>query len=273
MKWSESLDPALHLPALEKLAGLTNRPTEAAVAREKLAVVRENAAIAAIESLGGHVQQQDRALAVAVGADMSALQVVIGPQWKGGVDGLKHVGDVRRASTLSLWSAPLDDAAVPRLLELKHIQRLELYGMAISPEGVAKIEKEAPQLMLDVRPGGARLGVRGLIVEEVVPNSAAEKGGIVVGDTIVKFEGTELTGETPTDKFQHLTREIAKCQPGDERTIEVLRQGKPVALKVTFDRWGDDPTTGRRGGEAADEDDLFQPIPQQPRIIIQQQRR
>jgi hypothetical protein len=273
MDWSESLDPALHLPALEKLAALSNRPTEAAIAREKLAVVRENAAIAAIESLGGHVQPE-RSLNIAGVPGMTAVQVIIGPQWKGGVDGLRHVADVRRTATLSLWSAPLDDAAVPVLLELKQIYRLELYGMGISPEGIEKIEKEAPELMVDVRRGGARLGVRGLIVEEVVADSPAEKGGILEGDAITKFEGIELQGESPTDKFKHLTDEIAKCQPGDERTIEVLRQGKPVELKVTFDRWGDDPMTSR-GRERGAEDDLFQQIPQgAPRgILIPQQRR
>lgn len=264
-KWSESLDPTINLPALERLAGLSNRPAESAAAREKLAVVRENAAIAAIESMGGHVQQ-DRALALVAGPSVAAVQVVIGPKWTGGVDGLAHLADVRRATTLSLWSAPLDDAVVPKLLELKHIQRLELYGMGITPEGLAKIEKEAPALSVDVRRGGARLGVRGLVVDEVVENSPAEKAGIMEGDTIVKFDGKELEGADATEKFKQLTHEIGKCQPGDERTIEVLRQGKPLELKVKFDRWGDDPTANRRRGGA--NDDPFGQIPQvQPRGI------
>jgi hypothetical protein len=266
-KWSESLDPTLNLPALERLAALSNRPAESAIARERLAVVRENAAIAAIESLGGDVQQ-DRHLALMAGPGVTAVQVVIGPKWTGGVEGLKHLADVRRASTLSLWSAPLDDAIVPTLLELKQVQRLELYGMSLSPEAVAKIEKEAPHLTsFDVRPGGARLGVRGLVVEEVVPDSPAEKAGILEGDTIFKFEGAELEGASSTEKFLHLTQEIGKCQPGDQRTIEVLRQGKPLQLKVKFDRWGDDPGAQRRRGDGAGEDP-FGPIPQaQPRVL------
>ena len=231
MSWSDSADAALGLAALGKVAALKNRPTEAAIARERLAVVRENAAIAAVKALGGRVKP-DRVSAM-MGSTSGMLQVVIGPQWKGGVEGLAHIGEIRRTAVLSLWSAPLDDSAAPQLSTFSHIQRLEVYRTPLSPEAVATIQQSQPKLMVDVRASGARLGVRGLVIQEIVPGSPAEKAGLQLQDQIVAF------GEVRIATFEQLTAEIAKIQPGEKATLEVVRRGQPTKSEVTFDSWGD----------------------------------
>jgi hypothetical protein len=271
LAWADSKDSALSLAALERLASLESRPTEAAMAYERLAEVREEAAIQAIKSLGGRFDY-DRTFGM-VGGVRPPMQVIIGPQWKGGVEGLRHIAAVRSATTLSLHSAPLNDEAVPKLLELTQLRRIELYGTEVSPEAVANIKARLPQTMLDVR-SGARLGIRGITCEQVLPDSPAHKAGIKVQDKIVEFAGQPLDpAAPPNEQFDQLTKLIAKCKPGDTAAIKVQRpdpsngQLSTVELKVTFDRWGDDQ---RSTMNAPDGQDPFGAPPGVQRTIILQ---
>jgi hypothetical protein len=252
-KWSESNDKGLSRAALEKIAALANRPVEAADAQRRLAVLRELEAIDAIVKLGGQVEA-DRSFGL-MGGDGAPLQVIVGKNWKGGVDGLKHVADVRRATTLSLWSAPLDDEAMPRLSTLKNLRRIELYGLQLTPELVDQVREKLPNTMVEVR-GPARLGIRGLDAIEIVPNSPAAKAGLVVHDRITEFNGTKI------ETFEQLTAEIGKCKAGDSVDIKFLRGTETREAKVTFDAWGDDVGTRPAPVDApAAAQGLFGPIP------------
>jgi hypothetical protein len=232
--WSDSKDRQLSHAALEYLAQLPTRPTEAHMAAERLAVVREAAAIEAIKKLGGRFDF-DRAFGM-VGGPQAPLQVIIGPQWKGGVDGLKHLEHVRSARTLSLHSAPLDDGAVDHIARCKQVQRIEMYGTGISDEAVEKLKPQLANVMIDVR-SGARLGIRGLIIEQIVDDSPAEKAGLERNDRITVFAGK------PIETFEQLTQEIARCKPGDTVAVKVLRGTETLDKTITFDRWGDDVRT------------------------------
>ena len=244
--WADAPDAALSLAALEQLATLKNHPSEAAVARERLDVIREQVAIAAIRELGGYVAPNRTSFAM--GGPTPYKQIVIGPQWKGGVEGLRHVAAVRQARTLSLHSPPIDDSAVPAIAECSQLDRIEIYAtpQPISPSGMATLrERLPPGLMLDIR-GGAKLGIIGQEVQEVVAGSSADKAGVKQGDRIVEFAGVKFESVTPRD-FELLTAEIAKAQPGETKSLHVLRTEKPDEppklheLSVTFDRWGDTP--------------------------------
>ncbi len=234
VSWSDSKDRQLSHAALEHLAQLPNRPTEAQMAAERLAVVREAAAIEAIKKLGGRFDF-DRSFGM-VGGPQAPLQVIIGPQWKGGVDGLKHLQHVRSARTLSLHSAPLEDSAVEQLAQCKQVQRIEMYGTGISEEAIEKLKPQLANVAIDVR-SGARLGIRGLIIEQIVDDSPAEKAGLERNDRITEFAGK------PIETFEQITQEIAKCKPGDTVSVKVLRGTETVEKTVTFDRWGDDERT------------------------------
>jgi hypothetical protein len=249
LQWSQAEDSKLSLGALEQLAALTNRPAESSMAADKLADVREMAAMNEIVELGGRVEY-DRQVAAFSGTP--SLHVVILPKWKGGRAGLKRIGDVRRATTVSFYSAeiPGDDAAA-ELQEIKQLLRVEFYGTNVSEEALATLRAALPHATVDVR-GGARLGIAegqqtmpgspaGAYVGEVQRGTAAEKAGLATNDII-----TEIAGVAVAD-FQALTREIAKVKPGESITMKVLRQGalgqpalEPTDVTVTFGRWGDE---------------------------------
>ncbi|HYO25090.1 MAG TPA: PDZ domain-containing protein, partial [Lacipirellulaceae bacterium] len=242
-----STDSDLSLAALEHLATLKNRPAESAMAAEKLADVREQAAMEALVELGARVEYDQPALGFA--GPTPTLKVVIGPTWTGGVDGLSHIGAVRRATTASFYSASIKgDEAAPRLETITHLQTIEFYGTKVSDAAVERLRGALPHANVDVR-GPARLGIAGsplaggggAAVNEVQAGTAAEKAGIVPGDVITEIEGTPVTD------FKMLTREIAKAKAGDTITLKVLRQppvagqpALPIDVKVQFARWGDE---------------------------------
>lgn len=73
--------------------------------------------------------------------------------------------------------------------------------------------------------------VTGSIVALVRPGSPAEAGGLQVGDVIVKYNGKE-----PPDE-RALLRMIAETPAGQTMPLDVLRNGKPIALQVTIQDW------------------------------------
>lgn len=67
---------------------------------------------------------------------------------------------------------------------------------------------------------------KGALVADVIPGSAAEAGGIRRGDVIVKFNGKEI------DEMNELPRIVASTAVGKEVEVGILRDGKPMTLKL-----------------------------------------
>jgi len=63
-------------------------------------------------------------------------------------------------------------------------------------------------------------------VADVIPGSAAEAGGIRRGDVIVKFNGKDI------DEMNELPRIVASTPVGKEVEVGILRDGKPLTLKL-----------------------------------------
>ena len=90
--------------------------------------------------------------------------------------------------------------------------------------------------------GRPKLGVRfepdvegpGVRVLEVVPETPAEKAGVLAGDVILSFGGAAI--RSPGD----LTRAVEDARPGEELPLQIQRAGKELSLKVLFPE--------RRGG-------------------------
>jgi hypothetical protein len=212
------------------------------MAADRLAEVREAAALERIVDLGGRVAYDPMA-AFASGPE-TPIHVVIGPRWKGGREGLGEIAAVRHATTISFYEAPIDDKAIPELAKLLHVQRIEFYGTDLSEDGLAQLGEALPHVVVEVR-SGARLGIQGektagvAKVDLVQPGSAAERAGLMPGDVILEISGVTVTS------FEALTKEIAKAQPGDSVVLKVQRLGapppEPIELTVTFDHWGEDP--------------------------------
>jgi serine protease Do len=67
---------------------------------------------------------------------------------------------------------------------------------------------------------------KGALVADVIAGGAAEAGGIKRGDIIVKFDGKEI------HEMNELPRVVAATSVGKEVEVEVLREGKPLKLKL-----------------------------------------
>ncbi len=72
-------------------------------------------------------------------------------------------------------------------------------------------------------------GVKGVILPEVVPDSAAEKAGIKRGDIIVEFDGTAV------ESADSLRKRVAMLKPGTKVEIVVLRDGKRKTVTAVLD--------------------------------------
>jgi len=68
----------------------------------------------------------------------------------------------------------------------------------------------------------------GALVQEIVPNSAAEKAGLEVGDIIIAVNGKEVKGAAD------LRNSIGLRRSGDKVKIKVLRDGKPFTYTATL---------------------------------------
>ena len=92
-------------------------------------------------------------------------------------------------------------------------------------DSIVEINTE-PIAQLGVLASPNENGVKGAEVEEVVPESAAFQSGIRVKDIIQQVDGQAI--EIPED----LVKYIRAKKPGDEVTVQLLRDGKKQAIKV-----------------------------------------
>ncbi len=72
----------------------------------------------------------------------------------------------------------------------------------------------------------------GAFVNEVAPDTAAEKAGLQAGDIITKINGNELSG------FNELRAKIASAGAGAEVNLTIIRSGEEQVVKVTLDAAG-----------------------------------
>ncbi len=84
------------------------------------------------------------------------------------------------------------------------------------------------------------VGVKGVVVREVHPGSAAERAGLrsiqkdrrgrVFADVIVGVDGHEVEG------FADLARELDAREPGDEVVLTVLRGEDVIPIEIELER-------------------------------------
>ena len=68
----------------------------------------------------------------------------------------------------------------------------------------------------------------GAYVTDVTPNSPAGKGGLLADDIIIQI------GDTPIDETHSYINVLFQHKPGDQVTVQVLRNGKKLDLQVTL---------------------------------------
>lgn len=112
--------------------------------------------------------------------------------------------------------------AIPSMIVSKVVKDLKEYGkvqrayLGIRLQEVN--DKLAKQLNLKV--------IKGIYVESIINGGAAEKGGILSGDVILKVEGKE------TNSQSELLEQIGRKHPGDKVIIEILRDNKLKEIEL-----------------------------------------
>jgi serine protease Do len=77
----------------------------------------------------------------------------------------------------------------------------------------------------------------GALVADVTPGGPAAKAGLKGGDVILKFDGKEV------NEFSRLPRIVSETPINKEVEVDVLRDGKKLAIKVTVAELPDDQDT------------------------------
>ena len=114
--------------------------------------------------------------------------------------------------------------AIPASLIHDVIDQLKTKGKVSRGYLGVNIQSVTPEI-------ASSLGIKdfkGAMVAEVVPNGPAAKAGFEQGDIVTAINGQAV--EDATD----LTRKVASVPTGQTATFSVVRQGKPMQVKVTI---------------------------------------
>lgn len=98
------------------------------------------------------------------------------------------------------------------------------------PDGI--MYAAARQATMEKRPGslgvGLMQGEAGVVIDQIMPRSAAERAGLKSGDRIVKIDGNDV------DSPQTFVRRLNRHGAGEEVKMVVERDGKTIDLTVTL---------------------------------------
>jgi serine protease Do len=114
--------------------------------------------------------------------------------------------------------------AIPASLIHDVVDQLKAHGRVTRGYLGVNIQSVTPEI-------ATSLGIKeskGAMVAEVVPNGPAAKAGFEQGDIVTAING--LAVEDATD----LTRKVASVPTGQSAVFSVVRQGKPLQVKVTI---------------------------------------
>lgn len=82
---------------------------------------------------------------------------------------------------------------------------------------------------------------KGVIIADVIPDSPAESGGLKRGDIVEKLNGKQV------ENANQLSRSVAAMKPDSAATIDVIRDGKPVSVKLTIGTMPEEITQRKAG--------------------------
>lgn len=151
----------------------------------------------------------------------SVQHVVIGTKWTGGEDGLRHIRRVRSGTGMLgvyfIDGVELPDGAVDRF------KAAAGDDLTITRRGASYLGVQSGMFPIQ--------GIDGCLVTGVEPDTPAAKAGVQPQDVFVRFHDKKIS------TFQQLVDEIKLTVPGDTIDATVLREGKPIELKITMEEW------------------------------------
>ncbi len=144
--------------------------------------------------------------------------------------------EMPKLQNLELRYLSIDDDSIPLLARIGGLSRLGLIGTRISDEGRAALEQEFRDHRLDYRRGGFfgvryAVGTGPCILTDVIAETAAANAGLKTGDKILTFNGNEVANG---DDFRN---NVSTFFVGDTVTIEVLRDGEVISVRVQLGKW------------------------------------
>ena len=212
----------------------------------------DTAAILALTELGGQMQlNQGRVIGLTLEGDeiddeamrqlegLGRLQSLTLKNTRVTGEGLKHLQELTLLGAISIYYTPLSDRDIDELVALKSVVNYTLHGTKISGMGKQRMDDKLAQARRDatvVLHFGGFLGVTGSLGEErcllslVMPDSAAAKAGMQVGDIIVKFDGRDV------EDFPALARAVRLTPPEQAVPVKIERGGQIMSLNVTLQR-------------------------------------
>ncbi len=116
--------------------------------------------------------------------------------------------------------------SIPSNLAIAVSEQLREYGETRRGWLGVRIQQVTDELAENLSLGEAR----GALVSEVSPDGPAEKGGVKVGDVIVKFDNQ------PVPEMRDLPRIVAETKIDKSVNVEVIRRGKTKRLKIVTGR-------------------------------------
>lgn len=128
--------------------------------------------------------------------------------------------------------------AEPLFLQIEKLDGLRAIEMQVCKfpkDSYLRLKRTAPQISINFTPQGF-LGVRGPLrfgedfdkveISQVVPDSAAEQGGMLAGDVIKSIDGVRL------DRFEDLRLQVAQYKAGEKLKVVIERNGQEKQLTI-----------------------------------------
>ncbi len=176
----------------------------------------------------------DEVIDQVAGANLRTLRIKRSSITNAAIDRIRKIDSLRR---LDIYYSDIDDGCVDDLGAMTQLRQIRLWGTKISPENTGTLAQR-----LDIRisiSNGAFLGIQYerneqlLRLTRVVKDSAAERGGLQVGDVIVYFSDREIT------ELRDFGLAIQARRAGDKVKTVVQRDGKEVELEIELGQFPD----------------------------------
>jgi hypothetical protein len=141
-----------------------------------------------------------------------------------------EVRHLKQLTNLDLRYCPVTDGGLQHLTSMTQLLYVKLYG-TLGTKDVAESIRQGAQADVDYRQGaflgvGCRQPPGPCYVESVQDGTAADKGGLLVGDIVTGFDDLKV------ESFLDLRKIISKYAAGDKSVVHILRLGSPHASKI-----------------------------------------
>jgi hypothetical protein len=104
-------------------------------------------------------------------------------------------------------------------------------AMLLSFSGMLAARQDRPSVWIGV---GFAIEDGAIRVNGLPYKSPADKAGVLINDRIVAIDGADISGDAPTRerKFRDY---VTRQSPGDAVTLKILRDGKPIDIRVVIE--------------------------------------